>query len=84
MFIYVFKMGLSKGGMEGPAGGYGGRKRWTAQWLMGGWTEVGMAEGWIADTVALQSRTVKHSESMEMTTRMGTWDLTTRSTQASQ
>ena len=22
MFIYVFKMGLSKGGMEGPAGGY--------------------------------------------------------------
>lgn len=44
----------------------------------GGWTEVGMADGWVIDGVALGSRTVKHSESMWLSTGMGTWDLATR------
>lgn len=41
----------------------------------GGWSEVGMAVGWIIDGVALGSRTVEHFESMKM--RMATWDLAT-------
>ena len=36
--------------------GIGDRDRSVAQWLMGGWTEGKMADGWIMDSVASESR----------------------------